>query len=68
MNWWDAPEYDWNPMFFPDRTAGKMRAITLHTDPKMVPQKNGQLRLVLINRHPHERVRVYCGDRQVARA
>ena len=63
MNWWDAPEYDRNPMFFPDRTGGQTRRLALTTDPEI---KKGVL--VLKNRHPHERVSVYCGARQVARA
>jgi hypothetical protein len=69
MEWWEAPEWqERRPMEFPDRRGGPMRRLTLTTDPHMVRARNGQLRLTLKNRHPHERVRIHAGDRQTARA
>ena len=69
MEWWEADEYDHVRMFYPDLDpTAHMRRLTLTTDPEMVRNKVGALRLVLKNRHPHERVRVYAGRRQVARA
>ena len=69
MEWWEAEEYDHVRMFYPDfEPMAYMRRLALTTDPEMVRTKNGALRLVLKNRHPHERIRVFAGSRQVARA
>jgi hypothetical protein len=60
-NWWDAPEWaDKRAMEFGDAPKlGRFRRVALTTDPKMVRTKNGALRLTLINRHPHESLRIY---------
>ena len=46
---------------------GPFRRVALTTDPEMMRTKNGALRLVLVNRHPHTALRIYCGERQRAR-
>lgn len=64
MNWWEADEWaKGKPMNFPDRRgSAPMQRLALTTE--MTPTKNG---LKLVNRHPHERVRVYVGARQACR-
>jgi hypothetical protein len=54
-------------MDFGQPSEGPFRRVALTTEPHLVPQKSGQVRLVLKNRHPHEALRIYCGDRQRAR-
>jgi hypothetical protein len=62
LNWWDADEYDNVRMFYPDpKPDARMRRLALTTDPEMVRTSTGALRLRLVNRHPHERVRVFRG-------
>ena len=62
-HWWEADEWaHGRPMDYPDRRVGaRMQRLSLTTDPEMVRTKNGALRLVLKNRHPHEALRVYVG-------
>jgi hypothetical protein len=69
VNWWEADEWaKGKPMSFSDRRAdAPMQRLALTTDPEMVRTKQGALRLKLVNRHPHERVRVYVGPRQACR-
>lgn len=60
MNWWEAPEWaERKAMDFGKPRLGPFRRAALMTDPEMVRQKNGALRLVLTNRHPHEALRIY---------
>lgn len=67
-NWWEAPEWaKGKAMEFGKPSTGPFRRVALTTEPHLVPQKNGQHRLVLENRHPHEALRIYCGARQTAR-
>ena len=68
-NWWDAPEYDERrPMDFGKAPKlGPFRRVALTTDPKLEKDEKGQARLRLVNRHPHEALRVYCGSSQRAR-
>lgn len=54
-------------MSFPDRRASFRRPVALTTEPDLARNKNGGLRLVLLNRHPHERVRIYVGPRKACR-
>jgi hypothetical protein len=54
-------------MDFGQPSEGPFRRVALTTEPHLVPQKSGQVRLVLKNRHPHEALRIYCGARQRAR-
>jgi hypothetical protein len=63
MEWWEADEWaKGRPMGFPDRRSGaRMQRVALTTDPTMVRTKHGALRLTLVNRHPHERVRLFRG-------
>lgn len=63
MNWWEADEWaKGKPMQFSDRRDGaRMQRLALTTDPEMVRTPRGGMKLVLRNRHPHERVRVYRG-------
>lgn len=69
VHWWDAPEWaDKRAMDFGKEPKGThFRRVPLTTDPEMVRTKNGALRLVLRNRHPHEAMRIFCGSRQTAR-
>jgi hypothetical protein len=49
-------------MDYPDRRVGaKRQRLSLTTEPEMKRTKNGALRLILRNRHPHERLHVYVG-------
>ena len=58
MKWWEAPEYDKRaPMDFPDNRGGRTQRVTLKTD--TVFDDQGRMRLV--NRHPHERMRIFVG-------
>ena len=63
MEWWMADEWGkGKPMIFPDRRdSARTQRLALTTEPEMVRARNGQLRLNLRNRHPHERVHVYRG-------
>lgn len=66
--WWQGAEWDERkPMDFGKPKAGHFRRVPLTTEPEMVRTKNGALRLVLRNAHPHTAMRIYCGERQRAR-
>lgn len=68
MPWWDADEYENVRMFYPDPSPeAPRRRAALTTDPEMVQPKNGAPRLRLVNRHPHERQRLYVGPRKTCR-
>ena len=69
LNWWEAPEWANKKAmeFGKEPKLGHFRRVSLTTEPHLVPQKNGQHRLELRNRHPHEALRIYCGSRQTAR-
>jgi hypothetical protein len=58
--WWMTYE-DRSPITYPDRRSGRTARVALTTDPKLTPTKHGQLKLTLVNRHPHEAVRIYTG-------
>lgn len=64
MNWWDDERYDYAPMNYSRRDSGPMKRIALTTDPVMERTTAGALRLRLVNRHPHEAVRVFRGSRK----
>ena len=70
MKWWEDDVWaGGRPMDFgsaPDATAPRRR-VAVTTDPEMFTNKQGQLRLRLVNRHPHERLRIFVGARQTAR-
>lgn len=62
MNWWEADEYEHVRMFYPDPKPDALRTrVALTTDPEMVRTQTGALRLKLVNRHPHEALRLYRG-------
>jgi hypothetical protein len=67
--WWEAPEWGKAKAmdFGKEPKAGNFRRVALTTEPHLIPTKSGQLRLELRNRHPHEALRIFCGDRQTAR-
>lgn len=68
MNWWEAPEWaERKAMEFGKPKDGPVRRVALTTNPEMFTNRQGQLRLRLVNRHPHEALRIYCGARQTAR-
>lgn len=56
--WWETYE-DRSPINYPRRDSGPTRRVALTTDPVMERARNGQLRLRLANRHPHEAVRIF---------
>ena len=58
--WWETYE-DRSPINYPRRDGGRTQRVALTTDPKMTTTKHGQLRLTLVNRHPHEAVRIFTG-------
>jgi hypothetical protein len=67
-HWWEAPEWaDKRAMEFGNPKLGPARRVALTTDPEMVRTKNGALKLRLVNRHPHESLRIFVGARQTAR-
>ncbi len=67
--WWESDEWRPKPMDFGKAPKlGPFRRVALTTDPEMVRANNGALRLRLVNRHPHEALRIYCGNRQALRA
>jgi hypothetical protein len=61
--WWEAPEYDRRaPMNFPQPDPNaRVRRVPLTTDAVMEPNEHGQLKLRLVNRHPHEARRIFVG-------
>lgn len=60
-HWWEADEWaGGRPMEYPDhRASARFRRVALTTDPEMVRTKNGALKLRLVNRHPHEALRIF---------
>jgi hypothetical protein len=49
-------------MNFPQPDPGaRQRRVPLTTDAVMEPNEHGQLKLRLVNRHPHEARRIYVG-------
>jgi hypothetical protein len=61
--WWEAPEYDRRaPMHFPQPDLGApTQRVPLTTDAVLEPNERGQLKLRLVNRHPHEARRIFVG-------
>ena len=65
MNWWDAEEYEHVRMFYPDPDPlAPRRRVALTTEPEMVRLPTGATHLRLVNRHPHERLRLFVGPRK----
>lgn len=61
--WWEADEYAKRaPMHFPQPDPNARYArVPLTTDAVMEPNEHGQLKLRLVNRHPHEARRIFVG-------
>lgn len=60
--WWEADEYAKRAMHFPQPSLNAPHArVPLTTEAVMEPNEHGQLKLRLVNRHPHEARRIYVG-------
>jgi hypothetical protein len=64
VRWWQDSAYDRrDPMHFPD-PAGHFRRVALTTEAVMVTPEKGRPRLAVVNRHPHEALRIYVSSRK----